>query len=288
MVRLLPELEMDWNHKKRKNTYKIFERTDLPNKTQVWTKKSCYCSKLNLHTTGLKWVEKAAQQPTSSFSTLLILDGAKETNISDCKESTCNTEDLGSIPGLGRSPGGGQANPLQYSCLENPHGQRSLAGCNPCGCKESNMTEWLSTVQHKKTKQYPGTETRVLRRVDKRAKLGQLYRTFFHFQSKESSHFLFSGTLEIQVPVTTLWYSFFLFPLKNGNCLSCPSVSRFSHPVMSYSLWPHGLQQARSCHWITTFQYPLYYNGKLACLWVHQSLDLETLFSNWCRKQCTT
>ena len=36
---------------------------------------------------------------------------------------------LGSIPGLGRSPGGGQGNPLQYSCLENPHGQRSLAGC---------------------------------------------------------------------------------------------------------------------------------------------------------------
>jgi len=36
--------------------------------------------------------------------------------------------DLGSIPGLGRSPGGGHGNPLQYSCLENPHGQRSLAG----------------------------------------------------------------------------------------------------------------------------------------------------------------
>ena len=34
---------------------------------------------------------------------------------------------LGSIHGLGRSPGGGHGNPLQYSCLENPHGQRSLA-----------------------------------------------------------------------------------------------------------------------------------------------------------------
>ena len=34
----------------------------------------------------------------------------------------------GLIPGLGRSPGGGQGNPLQYSCLENPHGQRSLVG----------------------------------------------------------------------------------------------------------------------------------------------------------------
>ena len=38
---------------------------------------------------------------------------------SDCKESTCNAGDLGSIPGLGRSPGGGHGNSLQYSCLEN-------------------------------------------------------------------------------------------------------------------------------------------------------------------------
>ena len=35
------------------------------------------------------------------------------------KESTCNAGDLGSIPGLGRSPGEGNGNPLQYSCLEN-------------------------------------------------------------------------------------------------------------------------------------------------------------------------
>ena len=34
--------------------------------------------------------------------------------------------DLGSVPGLGRFPGGRNSNPLQYSCLENPHGQRSL------------------------------------------------------------------------------------------------------------------------------------------------------------------
>ena len=44
-------------------------------------------------------------------------------NGSDGKESTCNVGDLGSIPGLGRSPGGGHGNPLQNSCLENPHGQ---------------------------------------------------------------------------------------------------------------------------------------------------------------------
>ena len=49
--------------------------------------------------------------------------------------------DAGLIPGMGRSPGGGNGNPLQYSCLENPHGQRSLAGCSPWGHKESDTTE---------------------------------------------------------------------------------------------------------------------------------------------------
>ena len=39
---------------------------------------------------------------------------------SDSKESACNVGDLGSIPGLGRSPGGVHGNPLQYSYLDNP------------------------------------------------------------------------------------------------------------------------------------------------------------------------
>ena len=39
--------------------------------------------------------------------------------------------DTGSIPDLGRSPEGGHGNPLQYSYLENPHGQRSLVSYNP-------------------------------------------------------------------------------------------------------------------------------------------------------------
>ena len=41
--------------------------------------------------------------------------------------------DLGLIPGLGRSPGEGNSNPLQCSYLENPHGQRSLVGYSPRG-----------------------------------------------------------------------------------------------------------------------------------------------------------
>ena len=55
--------------------------------------------------------------------------------------SAGDLRDAGLIPGLGRSPEGGNGNPLQYSCLENPHGQRSLVGYSPWGCKESDMTE---------------------------------------------------------------------------------------------------------------------------------------------------
>ena len=61
------------------------------------------------------------------------------------KESACKAGDLGLIPGLGRSPGGGHGNPLQYSCLENPCGQRSLAGYSPWGHKVLDTTDWLST-----------------------------------------------------------------------------------------------------------------------------------------------
>ena len=52
------------------------------------------------------------------------------------KNPPANAEDIrdaGSMPGLGRSPGGGHDNPLQYSCQENPHGQRSLVGYGPRG-----------------------------------------------------------------------------------------------------------------------------------------------------------
>ena len=64
------------------------------------------------------------------------------------KESTCIVGDLGLILGFGRSPGGGHGNLLQYSCLENPHGQRSLAGYTPWGCKESDVTEQLARSTH--------------------------------------------------------------------------------------------------------------------------------------------
>ena len=60
------------------------------------------------------------------------------------KEPTCHagaTGDMGSIPGLGISPGEGHSNLLQCSCWENPHRQRSLAGYSPYSHKESDRTE---------------------------------------------------------------------------------------------------------------------------------------------------
>ena len=65
---------------------------------------------------------------------------------SDGKESGCNARDLGLIPGLRRSPGGGHGSPLQYFCLEKSHGERS--GGLQSMESQSDTTEQLSTAQH--------------------------------------------------------------------------------------------------------------------------------------------
>ena len=64
---------------------------------------------------------------------------------SDGKESACNAADTGSIPGLERSPGKDNSNPLQYSRLENPT-ERSLAGYSPWDHKESDAAEQLTRL----------------------------------------------------------------------------------------------------------------------------------------------
>ena len=61
----------------------------------------------------------------------------------DGKVSACNVGDPGSIPGLGRSPGEGNSNPLPYPCLEKSHGQCNLVGYSPWGCTELDTTEQL-------------------------------------------------------------------------------------------------------------------------------------------------
>ena len=58
--------------------------------------------------------------------------------------NACNAGDMGSIPGLERSPGVGNGNPLQYSCLENSM-DRGAAGFNPWSHRELDTTELTHT-----------------------------------------------------------------------------------------------------------------------------------------------
>ena len=101
---------------------------------------------------------KAASSPCASWKNWMfsfIMKGFP--GGSDSKESACNAGDLGSIPGSGRSPGGGHGHPLHYSCLENPHGQRSLVGYSPWGLKESpNMTKHSITYNKMIVGVFPG------------------------------------------------------------------------------------------------------------------------------------
>ena len=104
----------------------------------------------------------AAGQPSLCLSFLiynlgllmvLVSQGFCEGYMSQClprwlsdKESACNagdTGDLGSIPGLARSPGEGHGNPLQYSCLKNPM-DRGIQRATVDGVTESDMTEQLT------------------------------------------------------------------------------------------------------------------------------------------------
>ena len=66
------------------------------------------------------------------------------------KNLPANAGDTGSIPGLGRSPEGGHGNPPQYSCLDKPHGQRSLVGYSLWGHKELDTAEAIDQT-HKMT-----------------------------------------------------------------------------------------------------------------------------------------
>ena len=71
---------------------------------------------------------------------------------SDGKASAYNTGDLGSIPGLGRSPGEGNGNPLQYSCLENPKDQgawwATVHGVAKSQTRLSDFTHYMKVLSY--------------------------------------------------------------------------------------------------------------------------------------------
>ena len=81
------------------------------------------------------------EPPLRWFRDCFSSDGASL--VAQLVKNGCNSGDLGLIPGSGRSPGEGNGNPLQYSCLENPHGQKRKAGYCPWDHKESATTERL-------------------------------------------------------------------------------------------------------------------------------------------------
>ena len=68
---------------------------------------------------------------------------------SDGKVSACNVGDPGSIPGLGRSPGEGNGNPLQYSCLENPKDRGALlATVHGVAKSQTWLSDFTFTMRH--------------------------------------------------------------------------------------------------------------------------------------------
>ena len=83
---------------------------------------------------------------------------------SDGKASAYNAEDPGSIPGSGRSPGEGNGNPFQYSCLENPMG--GGAWYSPWGRKESDTTERLHFHFHFPMKLFQNKQVRSYCKID--------------------------------------------------------------------------------------------------------------------------
>ena len=86
-----------------------------------------------------EWVDRWGEAVLRVFHFVLFWWASYEVHINEGglpgssirKESACNATVPGSIPELGRFPRGGHGNPLQYSCLEIPHGQMNLAGYSP-------------------------------------------------------------------------------------------------------------------------------------------------------------
>ena len=110
---------------------------------------------------GLRWSAGSQGHPTPSFfwcSEFCFYNSRGFSGGLDDKECACNVGDPGSIPGLGRSPGRGHGNPLQYSCLENPWieepGRLHFVGWQ----KILDTTEWLThfhNSNHGQTSAFP-------------------------------------------------------------------------------------------------------------------------------------
>ena len=98
-----------------------------------------------IHAVWLQGHSSQALNLYENYGTVYMTSGFPDGSVvKNLSANAGDARDAGLIPGWGRFPGGGSGNPLQYSCLENPHGQRSLVGYSPRGCKESATMVWLS------------------------------------------------------------------------------------------------------------------------------------------------
>ena len=97
----------------------------------------------SLQSDGRKWLDQHLHPELSGprVCTCIVQYGSQQMCgglvVKNLPANSGGLRDAGSTPGLGRSPGEGNGNSLQYSCLEYPHGQRSLAGNSPWGHRES-------------------------------------------------------------------------------------------------------------------------------------------------------
>ena len=94
------------------------------------------------------WEDKGqdkAQCPPSASQVVLV--------VKNLTASAGELRDAGTIPGSGRSPGGGNGNPLQYSCLENPMNREAWAGYSPWGPQKSDMTK-SDLIHHTKDRKW--------------------------------------------------------------------------------------------------------------------------------------
>ena len=117
-----------------------------------------------LESMGLQRVEHDWATNTSTF-TLWTYHAFQVGLVVENPPATAgDTRDVGSIPGSGRCSGEGNGNPLQCSCLEKFHGQRSLAGYSPWGGQELDTTTWLSACAHTHTNTRTNTHMQGMRR----------------------------------------------------------------------------------------------------------------------------
>ena len=127
------------------------------------------------------------------------------------KESACNAGDPGSIPGLGRSPGEGNGNTLQYSCLENPMDRGAWWATSPWGRKSRTRLSAYTTTNEGQGQGHPFRAPRTLSPgIEKQGTL-VLAHWGIPLNPKEDPFWKFIlDTLGLFFPVMEKWYSAFI------------------------------------------------------------------------------